>query len=91
MRTKAEYTSRRERRQGAPEYTSREVDYIDKLSKNKTPVVLKLDDGEDVRGWIEYYDKDIVRVTRDTQPNLFIYKERIKYIYEDPDAGRRSR
>lgn len=91
MRTKSEYTSRRERRQGAPEYTSREVEYIDKLSKNKIPVVLKLDDGEDIRGWIEYYDKDIVRVTRDSQPNLFIYKERIKYIYEDPETGRRAR
>jgi len=51
---------------------------------------VKLIDGEEVRGWIEYYDKDIIRVTRDTQPNLFIYKNRVKYLYEDP-ANNRSR
>ena len=45
---------------------------------------VKLTDGEEVKGWIEYYDKDIIRVTRDTQPNLFIYKSRVKYLYEDP-------
>jgi host factor-I protein len=75
---------RRERRQSAPEQTFREIEYIDRLSKTRTPVVVKLIDGEEVRGWIEYYDKDIIRVTRDTQANLFIYKSRVKYIYEDP-------
>ena len=79
-----EYTSRRDRRQSAPESTFREAEYIDRLSKNRTPVVVKLTDGEEVRGWIEYYDKDIIRITRDTLPNLFIYKNRVKYLYEDP-------
>jgi host factor-I protein len=83
-----EYTSRRDRRQSAPESTSREAEYIDRLSKNRTPVVVKLTDGEEVRGWIEYYDKDIIRITRETQPNLFIYKNRVKYLYEDPTAER---
>jgi host factor-I protein len=78
---------RRERRQSAPEQTFREIEYIDRLSKTRTPVVVKLIDGEEVRGWIEYYDKDIIRVTRDTQPNLFIYKSRVKYIYEDPASS----
>ena len=50
-------------------------------------VVVKLIDGEEVRGWIEYYDKDIIRITRDTQPNLFIYKSRVKYLYEDTAAS----
>jgi host factor-I protein len=89
-RTPNEFNGRRERWQAAPETTFRESEYIDKLSKNKTPVVVKLIDGEEVRGWIEYYDKDIIRVTRTTQPNLFIYKSRVKYLFEDPE-GRRSR
>jgi host factor-I protein len=84
IRTPHEYTSRRERRQAAPETTFREAEYIDRLSKSRTPVVVKLIDGEEIRGWIEYYDKDIIRITRDTQPNLFIYKNRVKYLYEDP-------
>ena len=89
--TPNEYTSRRDRRQSAPETTFRETEYIDRLSKNRTPVVVKLIDGEEVRGWIEYYDKDIIRITRETQPNLFIYKNRVKYLYEDPASHGRAR
>jgi host factor-I protein len=88
LRTSHEYTSRRDRRQAAPETTFREAEYIDRLSKNRTPVIVKLIDGEEVRGWIEYYDKDIIRITRETQPNLFIYKNRVKYLYEDPSNAR---
>ena len=90
IRTPHEYTSRRDRRQAAPETTFREAEYIDRLSKSRTPVVVKLIDGEEVRGWIEYYDKDIIRITRETQPNLFIYKNRVKYLYEDPAARARE-
>ncbi len=36
-----------------------------------------------VRGWIEYYDKNMVRLTREDQPNLFIFKHEIMYISED--------
>src|SRR4051812_27000515 len=91
IRTPHEYTSRRDRRQAAPETTFREAEYIDRLSKNRVPVIVKLIDGEEVRGWIEYYDKDIIRITRDTQPNLFIYKNRVKYLYEESAAGGRAR
>ena len=57
----------------------------------RLPQVVKLIDDEEVRGWIEYYDKDIIRITRETQPNLFIYKNRVKYLYEDPAATLPSR
>ena len=89
--TPNEYTSRRDRRQGAPEHTFREAEYIDKLSKSRTAVIVKLIDGEEIKGWIEYYDKDIIRITRETQPNLFIYKSRVKYLYEDPAEHSRAR
>jgi len=42
-----------------------------------------LADGEVVSGWIEYYDQNMVRLTRDGQPNLFIFKHEIMYIAED--------
>ena len=90
-RTPPEFTSRRDRWQAAPETTFRETEYIDRLSKNKTPVVVKLIDGEEVRGWIEYYDKDIIRITRNVLPNLFIYKSRVKYLFEDPEGTRKNR
>ena len=40
-------------------------------------------DGEVVRGWIEYYDRRMVRLTREGAPNLFIFKHEIAYIAED--------
>ena len=46
-------------------------------------------DGQIVRGWIEYYDKNMVRLTREGAPNLFIFKHEIMYIARK--AGRRSR
>lgn len=49
-------------------------------------VTIKLRDGETVRGWIEYFDDGMLRLTRDGQPNLFIYKHQIRTITE---AGRR--
>ena len=39
-------------------------------------------DGEVVSGWIEYYDKNFIRVTRDKAPNIFVFKDKIKYIFE---------
>jgi host factor-I protein len=51
-------------------------------------VSIKLADGEVVRGWIEYYDKNMVRLTRENGPNLFIFKHEIMYIAED--SGKRK-
>jgi host factor-I protein len=39
-----------------------------------------------VRGWIEYFDDSMLRLTREGLPNLFIYKHQIRSISE---AGRR--
>ena len=58
------------------------------LGEKQKPVSIKLADGEVVRGWIEYYDKNMVRLTREDQPNLFIFKHEIMYIAED--SGKRK-
>jgi host factor-I protein len=49
-------------------------------------VLIKLRDGETVRGWIEYFDDSMLRLTREGHPNLFIYKHQIRTISE---AGKR--
>ena len=72
------------RRHGPSESTNKEAAYIEWLSKTRTPVVVKMVDDEEVSGWIEYFDRNIIRLTRDEDSNLFIYKERVKYLYEDP-------
>jgi host factor-I protein len=47
-------------------------------------VRVKMADGEEVVGTIEYYDQSFIRLTRNGQPNLFIFKHDIKYIQEEP-------
>ena len=79
------------RRQAAAETTYRETEYIDWLSKNRIPVVVKLVGGEEARGWIEYFDRDVIRLTRSGATNLFIFKNRVKYLYEEPNPFTRKR
>ena len=66
-----------------------ESSYLKALGEKQAPVTVKLLSGETFRGWIEYYDVAMVRLTRDNGPNLFIFKHEIMYIAED--NGRRSR
>jgi host factor-I protein len=66
-----------------PDETSEEAAYLKWLGEKQKPVCVKLADGEVVRGWIEYYDRNMVRLTRETEPNLFIFKHEIMYIMED--------
>ena len=64
------------------EQTNAEVHYLTRLIQNKIPVLVKLTNDEEINGWIEYYDKSFIRVTRGSDPNVFIYKDQIKYIVE---------
>ena len=66
-----------------PEETSEEANYLKALGEKQKPVTVKLMHGEVVRGWIEYYDRNMVRLTREDGPNLFIFKHEIMYIAED--------
>jgi host factor-I protein len=66
----------------APEQTFEEAKYLKHLIENTTPVRVKLEDGEEVSGTIEYYDQSFIRLTRKGEPNLFIFKHDIKYIQE---------
>lgn len=66
-----------------PEDTYEEASFLKMLGEKQKPVSLKLMDGQVVEGWIEYYDKGMVRLTRQDGPNLFIFKHEIMYIAED--------
>ncbi len=69
-----------------PGETGQEALYLRSLSERQVAVAVKLRDGETVRGWIEYFDDAMLRLTREGKPNLFIYKQQIQSITE---AGRR--
>ena len=66
-----------------PEETYRESEYLRALGERQKSVTIKLIDGETVRGWVEYFDQHMIRLTREGEPNLFIFKEKIAYIAED--------
>lgn len=72
----------------APEQTHREPAYLKELIEKKTRVVVRMRDNEEFAGTLEYYDKTFIRLTRGAEPNLFIFKHDIKYLYEVPvEAG----
>jgi host factor-I protein len=73
-----------------PEDTLEEAAYLKDLGEKQQSVSIKLVDGEIVQGWIEYYDKNMVRLTREGAPNLFIFKHDIMYISEEPIRRNRA-
>ena len=66
-----------------PEQTHAENFYWVKQMQSRTPVVVVLDGGETLRGAVEWYDRDCIKLTRFGSPNLLIFKRVIKYIYKD--------
>jgi host factor-I protein len=79
-------STRRKSKTPPPGETGQEALYLRSLSERQVQVIVKLRDGETVRGWIEYFDDGMLRLTREGKPNLFIYKNQIQTITE---AGRK--
>src|SRR5258705_6593307 len=78
------------RRQVPPENTSAEAFYYVKQMTNRTPMVVVLDTGAQLRGHIEWYDRNCIKVNREGSSNLLVYKHAIKYMYkqeEETPAG----
>jgi len=71
-----------QRKRVPPEVTNAENYYYIKQMAAKTPMVVKLIDGEEIRGVIEWYDKACIKVHRQDAPNLLILKHAIKYMYK---------
>jgi sRNA-binding regulator protein Hfq len=74
-----------QRKQAPPEQTNAENYYYLKQMGAKTPMVVMLNDGEEIHGWIEWYDKWCLKVNREKGPNLLIPKQSIKYLYKEND------
>jgi host factor-I protein len=74
------------RKQVPPEQTNAENYYYIKQMTGKTPMVVVLEDGETLRGSIEWYDKNCIKLNRDPEPNLMLMKRHIKYMYKDDEA-----
>jgi host factor-I protein len=70
-----------------PEQTHAENFYYQKQMQSKTPMVLVLQDDEEIHGVIEWYDKYCLKVNRTGAPNVLIYKPSIKYMYKESESA----
>ena len=67
-----------------PEQTHAENFYYQKQMQTKTPMVVVTSDGEQLRGIIEWYDKNCIKLNRNSgQSNLLVYKSCIKYMFKE--------
>ena len=79
--------SRMQRKKPAPpDQTNAENFYYIKQMQGRTPMVVVLNTDEEIRGVIEWYDKDCIKVHRANEPNLLIMKSVIRYMYKQTEA-----
>ncbi len=62
-----------------------ELFYLQKQIQTQTPMVLILEDGEQIEGCIEWYDRHSLKVRG--RSRLLVYKSSIKYMYKQGEAG----
>jgi len=70
------------KRQPPPTETHAEIYYYKKQIDAHTPMILVLEDGEEIEGTIEWYDRGALKINRRSAPNLLVLKRHIKYIYK---------
>jgi sRNA-binding regulator protein Hfq len=70
-----------------PEVTHAENFYWVKQMQGRTSMVVVLETGEELRGAVEWYDRDCIKLTRQGSPNLLIFKRVIKYVHKDGEES----
>ena len=73
---------RAQKKQAPPDQTNAENFYYLKQMQSKTVMSIVLRDGEVLKGVIEWYDKDCLKVNREGAPNLLVFKSNIKYMHK---------
>ena len=63
-----------------------EVFYFQKQMQTQTLMTFVLDDGESIEGYIEWYDRDVIKVRHGGR--TLIYKSCIKYLYKSGENQR---
>jgi sRNA-binding regulator protein Hfq len=66
-------------------YRQAELFYLQKQIQSQTPMVIVLEDGEQVEGCIEWYDRNSLKVRG--RNKTLIYKSAIKYMYKLGEQG----
>ena len=66
-------------------YRQAELFYLQKQIQSQTPMVIVLEDGEQVEGCIEWYDRNSLKVRG--RNKTLVYKAAIKYMYKLGEQG----
>ncbi len=64
------------------EQTNAETFFYSKQIQEKTLMVIRLQNGEELRGTIRWYDKNCVMLCRETEPNLLVFKHCILWMHK---------
>jgi len=68
-----------------PPHRNAELFYLQKQIQSQTPMVIVLEGGEQVEGFIEWYDRNALKIRG--RLRTLIYKSAIKYMYKVGDQG----
>ncbi len=79
------------RKQVPAEQTNAENFYYLKQMQSRTIMVVLLTDGTELTGWIEWYDKNCIKLNRTSAPNLLIFKHSIKFMFKEEELHQRRR
>jgi host factor-I protein len=74
-------------RPAPPELTNAEAFYYLKQMNSKTPMVVVMDNGEALHGHIEWYDRSCLKMHREDDPNILIFKNSIRYLHKMEDES----
>ena len=66
-------------------YRQAELFYLQKQIQAQTPMVIVLEDGEQLEGCIEWYDRSALKLRGHLK--TLVYKSAIKYMYKVGEAG----
>ncbi len=69
-----------------PESTHAEAFYFQKQMQQHTEMTVVLQDGEEIHGVFEWYDKCVVKLKAGRR-RVMVYKAAIKYIYKTSEAA----
>lgn len=70
---------------GVPQSSHAEAFYFQKQIQQGTELTVVLEDGEELQGTLEWYDRSAVKL-RSGRHRVMIYKDSIKYLYKTSDA-----
>lgn len=79
-----------QRKRVPPEQTNAESFYYKKQMDNRTPMVIVLQDGEELKGIIEWYDRSCIKLHRTGAPNLLVLKHNVKYMFKENESDEDS-